>query len=624
MTLDSAQTAAANHFKGPAAVLAGPGSGKTTVITHRIRILIEEKGISPEQILVITFTKAAAAEMKSRFLSIRESGSGVTFGTFHAVFFMILMHTFHYNASDIVRPQRVQALIHAKLSAAQICVRDEKKLTADIIAEISNVKESRQKIEAYEAVSCPTEMFCSIYGQYQEMLHEEHFIDFADMALQTQDLFEQRTEILRIWQNRYSYILVDEFQDIAFSQYRIVKLLSGSSQNLFIVGDDDQSIYGFRGAQPQVMQQFLEDFKTAAVYHLNINYRSSANIVLTSRQLISHNKVRIFKDICTENGAGIPVAIHSFDTIAQEYEYLAEEVRKRKPDSGSCAVLTRTYSEAAGIEQIFEKKSVGVRSSKKGNGIFGHWIVQDLLAYIDVAEGSRERIDFIRIINKPERWIGRQYLNCTPVDLQQVRKNIDAAGEHQLIEKLDILEKDLALLRELPAFAAVNYIRKGIGYDWYIRQAAKERHLDEKTLTDILDLLQEHAGTYHTPAEWAESVRQLSGESKDKPYPCGKKLNDKAGQDVFFLTMHGAKGLEFDTVYLPDINEGITPYTKAVLEKDIEEERRLLYVAMTRAKKCLVLSFAREHYNRMVQPSRYIRKLRSSSGSIFYSHTENI
>lgn len=622
MALDTAQTAAVRHFCGPAAVLAGPGSGKTTVITHRIKELIEKRGISPEKILVITFTRAAASEMKSRFLSITAAGGEVTFGTFHAVFFKILQQAHHYSAKDLVKPGQARELVRAQLSAAGVHVRDERAVIDAVLSELYTVKAAGTPVEAYEAVSCPSELFRIIYRRYQQMLEEEHLLDFEDMTLCTHSLLTRSREVLAALQDRFSFFLIDEFQDIAAAQYQIVKLLAGENGHLFIVGDDDQSIYGFRGTAPQIMQQFLKDYPQAAIYRLNVNYRSDAYIVTAANRLIRHNKERFEKDIRPSRPAGAQIERHAFADLAQESDFLAEEIYKQIRAHRQCAVLTRTHTGAAALQRRLVKKGIFIAAGNrdKDTGVFEHWITQDLVAYMEVAAGSRSRLDFLRIMNRPERKIHRRYFMQPEVDFSQVRDCMYMENAAPQADKLCQLEQDLETVRRLPAFAAVNFIRKGIGYDAYIQQTAEEQGIAESTLTDILERLQEHARLFQTAEQWTAAVRKIWNGSDTATASAAQEMKLPV-QKVFFYTMHGAKGLEFDTVYLPDVNEGITPGAKAFSAAQIEEERRLFYVAMTRAKEKLVICSAQEHYNRMLQPSRFIRELCASGEDLFFDHT---
>lgn len=274
------QLAAINHFTGPCLTLAGPGSGKTLVITQRTKTLIEKYEVNPSKILVVTFTKAAATEMKARFLKLMgQRSTPVTFGTFHAVFFTILKYAYHYTAENILREEQKFVIMRDMVRKFHLDYEDENEYVGLLLGEISMVKNGQLEIEHYYSGNCPEETFRRIYRQYQEMLRRHKLIDFDDMLVYTYELFRERKDILALWQERFHFILVDEYQDVSRLQYEIVKMLAGTRQNLFAVGDDDQSIYRFRGAAPKVMQAFARDYPRAAHIVLEVNYRCAADIV---------------------------------------------------------------------------------------------------------------------------------------------------------------------------------------------------------------------------------------------------------------------------------------------------------------------------------------------------------
>ena len=279
MSFNEAQISAINHNSGPAIVLAGPGSGKTTVITMRTKKLIEYYNVDPSKILVITFTKMAANEMKERFFKLMDGKKPpVTFGTYHAVFFTILKHAYNYNAKNVIREEQQREYIKRMISKYDLEIEDENELVSSVLGEISQLKGSRINPEVYYSINCPEDIFRSIFYEYDRELKRNRLIDFDDMLVYCYELLSKRPDILLAWQSKYHYILVDEFQDINKVQYDVIKLLVEKSRNIFIVGDDDQSIYGFRGAKPEIMLDFTKDFEDAAKINLDINYRSTSNI----------------------------------------------------------------------------------------------------------------------------------------------------------------------------------------------------------------------------------------------------------------------------------------------------------------------------------------------------------
>lgn len=656
MALDEAQQAAVNHFNGPAMILAGPGSGKTTVITNRVKYLTNECGVSPDKILVITFTKKAALEMKSRYLRLTEQReTAVTFGTFHAVFFMILRNVKGYKAEDIVKTSEQREFVSMYLRAKGIVVRDHQAFAGDIISEIAKLKSGMEAkkesyLENYKPSGCEDELFKKLYMEYEDMLRLEHKVDFEDMLAAAYKLLSENEDILEVWQRRYEYVLIDEFQDSSKVQFSIVNMLCAVHRNIFVVGDDDQSIYGFRGAVPEVMRDFKEFYREAAVYRLNTNYRSTDTIVKAATAVINVNKQRFLKDLRAHNKImGAIIEVIEFKDIEAEGNYIAKAIERMRLNvaganygtesfaeaKSSIAVLTRTNSGAAGIVKRLIKHGVEVDYKEKKRGVYGHWIAEDIKAFLRIALGENNRIDYIRIINKPSRHISRVFFTEEIVDCSKVAYNMKLVGQDRLAREICLLIDDLQYAAELNTYGAFTYIRKKIGYERYLKQYAISQGIDESKLLQVLDKLQATAVHYGNIRQWLETANNLGDNLENEKNVENEKNNlenvknvengenVEEGEKVEFLTMHSAKGLEFDTVFIPDVNEGVVPYDKAVSDEAVEEERRLFYVAMTRAKKKLVICYTKERYNRYVQPSRFLRELHHCENVKFYSSSSS-
>lgn len=620
MALDEVQQAAVNHYKGPAMVIAGPGSGKTTVITGRVKRLIDEHSVAPDKILVITFTKKAALEMKSRYLRLAgESETAVTFGTFHAVFFMILKNVMNYKSEDIIKTSEQREFVDMYLKAKGISVKDMQAYIGDIISEIAKVKSCMGEtgyFDNYKPSSCEAELFKELYKEYEYMLKLEHKVDFEDMLIDAHRVLNEREDVLKMWQKRYEYVLIDEFQDSSGVQFDIVKMLCAAQRNIFVVGDDDQSIYGFRGAFPAVMKEFKDFYGEAAVYKLNINYRSTGTIVKAATSVINKNKQRFFKDLCAYNGMGAAVEIVEFKDIKEQQIYIAGEIGKMSPET-DIAVLTRTNSGGAGIAKMLMKRNIEVDYKERKYGVFGHWIAEDIKAFFRIALGGNNRIDYIRIINKPYRKISRMFFTDERVDCIKVMENMRRAGQHEIVREFSLLTEDLHYAARLNAYGAFTYIRRRVGYERYLRQYAISNGIDGAKLIMELDELQKTTMHCVNIKQWLELAESGCADVCDMENHLGSD-NRRCTGKITFLTMHSAKGLEFDTVFIPDMNEGIVPYDKAVSDEAIEEERRLFYVAMTRAKNKLVICYTKEHYNRYVQPSRFLGELHHCENVKFY------
>lgn len=603
MQFNKAQIQAIQHNKGPCMVIAGPGSGKTTVLTHRVRYLIDRCGVKPSDILVITFTKAAAEQMKFKFKGLSEGrSSAVTFGTFHAVFFTILKAAYNYSARCIITPQVQHEFVKDQIHRLELEYDDEKEAVDGVLSEISRVKGEAVNIDEYESRCIPPQSFRIIYMAYDDMLVRKHLIDFDDMIVQCRELLMQREDYRRAWQNKYKYILIDEFQDINKAQFDVVRILADEYRNLFVVGDDDQSIYGFRGSAPQIMLDFNKYYSDAVRIDMCINYRSTGNIVFASRAVAEENEHRYYKDITTYNSQGDTVSVYEFNSLNDEKAFLVSEIR-RLIDTGiaadDIAVLSRTNVIGNMYMSRLESDGIPCCDYSVVQDIYEHWISKDILTYIRIALGSRERIDFLRIINKPLRYISRSYIT-QPADINALKRGYE--GNEQMSEQVEKLVSDISLIRSMSPFAAVNYIRKGVGYDEYIRNYIYEHKADKEELYNVLDELAHRASQYMSLSQWLEDIAEYIRQ-------CDKDRQNNTADGVHMLTMHGSKGLEYKIVLVMDVCEGIIPYNKSILDEQIEEERRLFYVAMTRAKEKLYLLYPKQRYNKDTTRSRFLEEI---------------
>lgn len=604
MQFNNSQLKAVKHKTGPMLVIAGPGSGKTTVLTARIRNLIEEYSVNPANILVITFTKAAANEMKSRFNNMMGRSTNVTFGTFHAVFFMILRAAYNYSVDSIIKEDVRQNIIKQAIERSRLEPDDLNEMVSNITGEISRVKTETIDINAYYSASCPEEEFRDIYKYYVKTLKKMGLIDFDDMLLYCHELLTTRRDILAKWQQKYQYILIDEFQDINKIQYDIIKLLAKPQDNLFIVGDDDQSIYGFRGSKPEIMLNFDKDYPDTDKVILDTNYRSTGNIVSAAGKVIAHNKVRFAKNINTVNDPGDKVDIIEFNTQAEEYEKIIDNIRKESASSGNYsdnAVLFRTNSTAAGFVRKLVEYSVPFVTRDGVPNVFEHWIARDVITYMNIAMGSRKRSDFLQIINRPKRYIGRDYLADAEISFDNLEKYYE--DKNWMIERVDRLKYDILAMASMSPYAMINYLRKGVGYDGYLDEYAQSHNMQVRELYDVMDELMESARNFKTFNEWFAYIDEYGTKLRES-YAAMDKQNA-----VILTTMHSSKGLEYPVVYIIDANEEITPHKKAVFVPEIEEERRMFYVAMTRAKRRLNIYYARKRYNKEIEVSRFVKEI---------------
>ena len=648
MDFNQAQMTALEHRDGPMMVLAGPGSGKTTVITHRIKRLLEA-GVDPSGILVITFTKAAATEMKERFLrlareedekrkqaeqraggsrtgaekpffgtadpgprrreacgtSLEAAGSRVSFGTFHSVFYHILKWAYRFPAGNVISGEEKRHYFKNILDESEMDVEHEAEFISSIINEISYVKGERLDLKYYYSQNCPEEWFKKLYDGYDEMLKTTGKIDFDDMLVMCHELFTERKDILAAWQKKFKYILVDEFQDINLLQYQVVRMLALPENNLFIVGDDDQSIYRFRGAKPEIMLGFEKDFPGTKRVLLGTNYRSTKEIVETSLRLIEHNKVRFEKKLEPFRGSGRPVDFRVFDNPGHEMDTVAQSIRAYH-DAGyqwsEIAVLFRTGANSGLMAERLMGYNIPFKLRDVIPNLYSHWIAKDLFAYMEIAAGSRKRSDFYRIMNRPNRYFSRDAFDTPIVSFDRLKSFYQ--DRDWMEERICDLEADLRAMAPLKPVAAVNYIRKAIGYDDYLRSYAEFRRMKPEELFETADKLAESAAEFATFVEWKEHAARYEEELKKQNQEEREETKDR----VTLSTMHSAKGLEYPVVFVVDANEGIVPHHKAGLPADIEEERRLFYVALTRAKDRLHVAAVKERYHRKTDVSRFVEE----------------
>lgn len=391
MSFSEAQKRAIRHKDGPALVLAGPGSGKTTVITNRVRYLTEKYGVQAGSILVITFTRAAAREMKERYEKMTGQGSRVAFGTFHSVFFLILKLAYGYQASNIVREEQRIRFIREQAERMQLDLEDPAEFTASVLSEISMVKGEMMPLAHYYPKSCSEEVFKALYEGYEDQMRREKLLDFDDMLSMCYELFKARPDILTAWQKKYQYILIDEFQDINRVQYEIVKMLALPQNNLFIVGDDDQSIYRFRGARPELMLGFEKDYPEAERILLDINYRSVSTITESAGKVISNNKTRFPKEICALRGTGRPVDICLWPDPVNETLAIVSQLRDYAQMGIPYEEIAVLYRTNLGPRLLIEKLmeyNIPFHMRDTVPNLYEHWIAKNLFSYIKAARGD--------------------------------------------------------------------------------------------------------------------------------------------------------------------------------------------------------------------------------------------
>lgn len=606
MKFNESQYKAVVHGTGPCQVLAGPGSGKTLTIVNRIRYLIEERHIKPEEILVVTFTRFAAAEMKSRLANLMgKKNIPVTAGTFHGIYYGILKWAYKIDSRNILSEDEKYQILRSVTSEHDIEAFDEQDLLRDIAEEIGKIKNNRLSVDEFRSAKVNEETFREIYRSYEEKRKSLRKIDFDDMLVVCYDLFASRPDILALWQKKFKYILIDEFQDINRVQYDVIRMLALPENNLYVVGDDDQAIYGFRGADSELMFQFRKDYPDAAQILLGMNYRSSGNIVKNSLKVISNNKRRFQKNLTAVRDSGKCLHIQELKDPVEEAGYVAagieRSIKAGKPTEET-AVLFRIHTDARPLAEELIRRQIPFQIREHLPNIYDHFIARDIQAYFRLALGGRKRSDFLRIMNRPKRYIGRDSLSGTEISFEEIRKFY--CDKDWMMDRVDQFEWDVKMLSRMAPYAAIQYIRKRIGYDDFLKDYAYTNKIERSDLNDILSELEESAKPYATAEEWFGHISEYTEVLRMKER---EKSMDQEG--VRLMTLHAAKGLEFDTVFLIEANEGRIPYKKAKTDRETEEERRLFYVGMTRAREQLTVCYVKTKNGKESDPSRFVDEL---------------
>lgn len=609
MGFNEAQTQAIQHTDGSCLVLAGPGSGKTLTIVNRVKYLIEKQKVRPEEILVVTFTRFAAAEMKSRLcLVMGKRDLPVTVGTFHGIYYGILKWAYRMNQENILSETEKYQILRGVINKERMEIFDEEDFIQDIAAEIGKVKNNRIPLEEFVSEKCSADAFRNIYRNYEQHRKELKKIDFDDMLVLCYELFRARPDVLAQWQKKFRYVLIDEFQDINRIQYDVIRMLAQPENNLFVVGDDDQAIYGFRGADSELMLGFGKDFPDAKQILLGMNYRSTANIVQNSLKLIENNVERYSKKLEANREGGSCLHIQEVKDPVEEAEYVLEEIQKCKENGikeEEIAILFRVHTDARAVVEAMVERKIPFQMKEHLPNIYEHFIAKDIMAYFRLATGARHRQDFLQIMNRPKRYLGRDSVAGAKVSFEDMRKFY--CDKDWMIDRIDQFEWDVKMLMKMAPYAAIQYIRKRIGYDDFLKEYAFTHQINRSDLNEVLAEIEEAAKAFSSVEEWFAHVEEYTETLKVK-----EKERNRPRPGVRLMTIHASKGLEFKQVFLIAANEGRIPYQKAKTDKEIEEERRLFYVAMTRAKDFLKICYVKIKNGKEVAPSRFVDELLKS------------
>lgn len=614
MKLNRGQDEAIKHGNGPCMVLAPPGSGKTLIVTERTRYLIEESGVRPDQILVITFTRYAAREMKERFERLTAGKNyPVTFGTFHSIFYGILKCAYGIGANNLMSEKESSVLLQEVLDQTDIEstpeVEDEEELVRELLREVGMVKNGLCHLKDFHSKYLTQDEFAEVFRSYEHQKKELKKFDFDDMLVQCYALFRKKPEILQGWQKRFKYILIDEFQDINRVQYEVIRMLAAPRYNLFVVGDDDQSIYGFRGAKPELMLYMKQEFPSLRTISLTVNYRSTEFITGAAARVILHNDTRFYKRVQSFRGRGQNVHVQEVLDEQEEAQYVTEEIQKKldqgiKP--GEIAVLFRAAVQARMISEILSEHRIPFEMRDYVTNFYRHFIVKDMMAYLQLAAGKRDRSLFLTICNRPLRYLARNSMENRQVNFEDLRKFY--CDKDWMLDIIDQFDVDVRMMKNMAPYAAIQYIRKKIGYDDFLKEYAEKHQISWKQLMDVMAELEERSKNFKSYDEWEIHIAKYTQELEEQQTKA-RKIKGERENKVQLMTIHSAKGLEFEDVFVIHANEGEIPHQKAEKKDEIEEERRLFYVALTRAKNNLCISYITQKNGNSIKPSRFVEEL---------------
>ncbi|HAP9141514.1 TPA: DNA helicase PcrA [Enterococcus faecium] len=631
------QKEAVLHTDGPLLLMAGAGSGKTRVLTHRIAYLIEEKEVNPWNILAITFTNKAAKEMKERVNAILASGGeDVWVSTFHSMCVRILRRDVDfigYNRNFTIIDSSEQLTLMKRI-LKELNIDPKKYDPRSILGTISQAKNSLQTPQDFAKMqgSYYEEIAAKCYAAYQKELQYNQCMDFDDLIMNTIRLFEEHPDSLTYYQNKFHYIHVDEYQDTNHAQYTLVNLLAGRFRNLCVVGDADQSIYGWRGADMQNILDFEKDYPDAAVILLEQNYRSTKNILSAANQVIENNSNRKPKNLWTENKEGNKITYYRADNERDETRFIVdrmqEEIRSNHRNYGDFAILYRTNAQSRVMEETLLKANIPYKMVG-GHKFYDRKEIKDILAYLNVLANPQDSISFERIVNSPKRGIGpgsieklRSFASLHEWPLLEAAQNVDLANiggkaGQQLGAFGEMIQEVTQMIQYLTVTELTKEVLDRSGYLEDLKiQNTLETQARIENLEEFLTVTQ----------EFDKQFEQQNEEDADAPEEkLTVFLNDLAlvsdidnleedASQVTLMTLHAAKGLEFPVVFLIGLEEGVFPLSRALMEEsELEEERRLAYVGITRAEEALYLTnafsrtlYGRTQYNR---PSRFVEEI---------------
>lgn len=534
--------------------------------------------------------------MRERYSKLADDNETyITFSTFHSFFYNILSKSVQNKKYSIIN-QNDKINILKKSFSINSVINEDFNLFNEVLKEFSKIKNDAVSITEYSPQFMDANKFRSIFKTYNNLLSERGLLDFDDILTECYTILKENPDILEFWQQRFKYILVDEFQDINPVQYEIMKLLASKYTNIFAVGDDDQSIYSFRGSKPELMFKFMNDFPNKNEFELSANFRSSESVVKSSSEFISSNRNRKAKSLFAVNDTDGFCIKKSLPGYEEEYDYITDEIMKIGSNA-KIAILFRTNYVPIELKEKFRLRKIRFSVKEKTQCLGDSFIAKDLLAYMHLALGSYKRSDMYRIMNRPNRYINRNLIETDDFDFDEVIRN--ASGRKYLYDNLVMFKFFLGKISKLDLFEALIYIRKTVGYDGFLSELAMKEGFKLNYYKEKADKICNVALHYDNLPAFEKALM-----SDDCDY-----ANQDSDANVNLLTMHSSKGLEYDYVFIPDVNEGNIPHISEKTKENMEEERRIMYVAMTRAKTGLYVTSVK---NKHVTPSVFFREIKEN------------
>ena len=618
--LNEEQRKAAEHKEDPCMVLAGPGTGKTTIIVHRLAALIKSKTINPENLLVVTFSKDAAAEMKERFIKFAENHkiasakqiNEITFGTFHSVFFRLLRQYENYKLENLLDEGEKFITIKTIARKLQLDFCEDDDRISDVINDIGYFMNTMSDTVDYKPQACSIDEFRAIFENYCTLKQRQNKFDYDDMLTECYYLLKNKKRVLEAVREKYRYILIDEFQDISPVQFETIKLIAEPSNNIFVVGDDDQSIYGFRGAAPGILVEFERLYPNCSKVILKQNYRSTKHILNCALALIDKNKNRYEKKLQPTKDKGTMPVIASMKDFDEEARFIAckiKELNASGTELSDIAVIYRTNLQSRALVDAFMDHNIPFIAADGAASIYNHWIFKDIIAYLLLAIGMGGEKELTRILNKPKRYISRDSIasalkyNGDLVSSLITYGNLHTRQVNGLVDFQYCIKK----MGSMKVKEAFKYIRSYIGYEEYLKEYASTKGINVRGLLEALEEAENAVKNFNEIRDFIDHIQEVE--------TVAKQAKNKTSHDdsVRLLTMHKAKGLEFDVVFIGGAVEGLSPYegNESLNHETLEEERRLFYVAATRARQQLTICIPKERYNKQVKASRFVDELLS-------------